>query len=414
MNQEKATAYQNHQYISDQSSLQDCCQRLLKTAEINWIAIDTEFVRVDTYFPELSLVQIADNQGQLFIIDPLEIAADAAYLNVTSAAHATQAHPLWPLIEVLKSNHLLKVFHSARQDIEVLYQLAGEMPQNIFDTQIAAIFKGYGDLSGFARVIEAELDEKLAKSQTRTNWHARPLTKEQIHYALDDVYYLAKLYQQFANSLSEDQKNAVFEDCQTLLQTSLYEINPAEAWHRIKGIKGFKPKQLAILQSLVQWREIKAIEDNEPRKWIASDEVLVQVCKRPPKTTQALYKVPGIKASTVKSYGDVWIELIDEVFRLDPKDYPKPPAKLDAASVQEEIVLQLLLALCQQVALDNQITATNISNKQTLLEFIRGNSTAVFGWRKQLFYQTASELLNNQCQLAIENGHLHCSPNIKI
>lgn len=400
MNSDRHQAYQNTRFIAQYSDLKAYCETLIENPDFHWIAIDTEFVRVDTYFPELSLVQISDSNHQLTIIDPLAITENSEDSN----------QGLAPLIELLANPNICKVFHSARQDLEVLFHLDQRLPQNIFDTQLASVFFKYGDLAGFARVIEAELGVKLDKSQTRTNWHARPLNEEQIHYALDDVYYLAKLYAKFIEKLTSEQIQAISEDCKALLDESLYITPPEKAWQKIKGTKNFKPKQLAILQVLAQWREGFAIETNKPKKWAASDEVLLQIAKRPPKTVQALYKVPNIKASSVKAYGEIWITLIDEVFAQEPASYPQPELKPATATPTEDIQLQILLAICQQVALKYRIPISNITNKMEILDFIRETAKKEapqkIGWRNLLFFKQAGQFIHGKSKLSWQQDHL--------
>ena len=383
---------QTYQFITNNQQLTDYCQEILANPETTWIAIDTEFVRVDTYYPQLSLVQIQDPMGNAAIIDPIAIA--------NNDKKCPESSFLNPLVDVLVSNKVTKVFHSARQDIEVLYQLEERMPQNIFDTQIAAVFKKHGDLAGFARVIKAELGVELDKSQTRTNWHARPLTDKQIKYALDDVRYLAPLYTKFLQELTNEQIAAVNCDTEKMLQAELYTINPKEAGARIKNLKGLRAKGIAIVNALAEWREIYAIQHNTPKKWTISDDVIIQIAKRPPKTVQALYKVPNIKSSSVKEFGEQWIELIDEVFQQDVDSLPAPPLKLARASQQEERTMQFLNSYIQQVCDDYQLTPSHVINKDQLLSFIR-NPHAPFldGWRHVLLGLDLLQLLNGEASL---------------
>jgi len=385
---------QTYLSILTESQLNDYCQQILANSAIGWIAIDTEFVRVDTYFPELSLVQIQDCLGNVVIIDPIAIKQTA-----------NSDTPLHALVTLLSDSSLIKVFHSARQDIEVLYQLESIMPAAIFDTQIASIFRKHGDIAGFARVIESELNTKLDKSQTRTNWHHRPLTDKQIDYAIDDVRFLAPLYEKYLQVLSVEQLQAVSEDCVLLLDESLYKPAPEKAGAKVKGTKGLKGKGIAIVNTLAQWREIHAIEHNKPKKWVMSDEVIVHIAKRPPKTSQALYKVPNIKASSVKGYGDEWIRLIDEVFALSADELPSPPPKAVKETPQEEILLNYMNAYIQQIALDYKLVASHIINKTQLIQFIRSpQAHALQGWRKELIGNDLLALLNNTKQLAIEKN----------
>ncbi|CAN8139930.1 ribonuclease D [uncultured Thiomicrorhabdus sp.] len=363
-----------YQYIETSQQLQHVCQQFIE-AGVEWLAVDTEFVRVDTYFPELSLVQVATPQKEFYLLDPIAILANAR--------PSEQQYPLQALVDLLANSKIRKVFHSARQDIEVLFQLQNVMPQNIFDTQIAAVFLGQGDLAGFARVIEAQLGVQLPKSQTRTNWHARPLSAEQIEYALDDVDYLVDLYQTCQTKLSQVQLSALQEDNDSLLQETLYITEPQQAWLKIKGTKRLKPKQLAIVQKLAAWRETHAVENNQPKKWSLSDEVIIGIAKRPPQTAQALYKVPNIKASSVREFGETLIQLIDEVFTMHADDYPQLPASPKTPSAEEESLLLIAQALSQQIARDYLLQVNNLTSKEDLLQLIREpQQSPMSGWRQ--------------------------------
>ncbi len=392
---------QNQAYLSvtTESQLDDYCQQILANPAITWLAIDTEFVRVDTFFPELSLVQIQTCLGETAIIDPLAI-FDSSQSD----------KPLNSLVKLLASCNIVKVFHSARQDIEVLYQLEGVMPQAIFDTQIASVFKKHGELAGFARVIQAELNVELAKSQTRTNWHARPLSEEQIEYALDDVRYLAPLYEKYLDELSQPQLDAVYEDCELLLDESLYKPDPHSAGSRIKNLKGLRPKNRAIVNTLAEWRETYAIENNQPKKWVMSDDVIVHIAKRPPKTVEALYKVPGIKSSSVKDYGSIWIELIDEVFSLDPENFPKPEPKEKKTDADEDRLISYLQSYINQVADDFNLNVNQLISKRQLLALVR-REESLTGWRKLMIGEQIQQLLDGQACLKVENQQIKLIQN---
>jgi len=389
----------SHTTILSERELNQFSEQLLANSAIDWIAIDTEFVRTDTYFAELSLVQIQDNFGAVTLIDPLAIQQNA---NSTDTSQN-----LAGLVDILCNDRLLKVFHAARQDIEVLYQLANKMPASIFDTQLAAVFFKHGDIAGFARVVEAELGVKLPKTQTRTNWHARPLTEEQIEYAIDDVRFLAPLYEKFKANLTAEQLSAINEDCNALLDERLYKPDPSLAGNKVKGIRNFKPKQLAMINALAEWRENYAIANNCPKKWVMSDEVMVCIVKRPPQVLEALYKVPQIKSSSVREHGQVWIELIDQVFAMSPDNLPKPPPKETPPTAQQEILINLAMAICQQIAFTNKINLPNLIHKQDVIDLICHNKTSsLIGWRSLMIAKPLKALLDGACLVEIKQQQL--------
>ena len=387
--------------VETESQLLHYCQQIIDNPEISWVAIDTEFVRVDTYFSELSLVQIQDCLGQTAIIDPILI--------TESADTASDMHPLRALTALLTDPNTLKVFHSARQDIEVLYQLEDKMPVSIFDTQIATLFLKHGEMAGFARVIKEELGIVIDKSQTRTNWHHRPLTPEQIEYALDDVRYLSPLYEQCLKLLTSDQIEAVFQDCAAMLDEALYTPAPENAGAKVKGIKAHKAEQLAIVNTLAQWREQFAITENQPKKWVMDDDVITHIAKRPPITMEALYKVPQIKCSSVKAYGARWVELIDEVFQQSPEEWPQPAPKVVSPTLQEEALLQLCMAYAQQVAIEYHLNLPSLINRNDMLTFLRQESSKkslLTGWRNQLIGKDLILIKNGHASLKVEQDKI--------
>jgi len=394
--------------VETEPQLNAYCQRLMTQPEITWIAIDTEFVREDTYYPKLSLIQIQDCLGELAIIDPLKIQENSTQTDSKKALSA--------FIDLLCDPNTLKVFHSARQDLEVLYQLAHKMPVSIFDTQIATLFLKQGEMAGFARVVKALLGITIDKSQTRTNWHARPLTEAQIQYALDDVRYLAPLYEHCLKVLTPEQLQAVSEECEMMLDASLYTINPKKAGGKVKGIKNYKAKQLALVNALAEWRENFAITHNQPKKWVMSDEVITQMVKRPPKTVEALYKVPHIKAASIMSHGEEWIRLIDQVFAQPPEQWPQPAPKTPSPNAQEEAIVLLLSGYAQQVAIDYRLNLHSLIQRNDLLAILREQppeKPVFLGWRNLLIGKTILAILKGEQSLTVIHQHIECSQNLQ-
>lgn len=278
--------------ITTSSELANFCNKLHNQA---WLAIDTEFVREKTYYAELSLIQICTQDGQLALIDPL------CGLDLTS---------FW---DILASDKIIKIFHSARQDIEVLFQLSNQMPQNIFDTQIAGFYSEMGDMAGLARTLETRLGVVLPKEQTRTNWHQRPLTPEQIEYALDDVRYLPELYSKIIAELNPHQTADLQSKFQQLLNPDLYHIQPDLAWQRIKGKNKLKSRGKAILRELAAWREEYAQQNNLPRPWVISDFGLVEISKRGCDSQDCLFKIKEIKPSSIRKHAAKILEIVARV-----------------------------------------------------------------------------------------------------
>lgn len=375
----------NYTNLTTPAALAAFCEQQSNQA---WLAIDTEFIRQDTYYPILALVQICTQEGELVLIDPLAL---------------TDLSPLWQL---MANPQVCKVFHSARQDIEVLFQLGKQMPQNLFDTQTACVFLGYGDMAGFGRVVEAEYNVSLNKALSRTNWLQRPLSDEQIHYALDDVHYLAPLYKKLDTLLTTEQKQALKQDFSAMLNPALYQIEPNQAWLKVRGTKGLNTKQLGLVKQLAAWREQAAIGQNLPRKWVISDDAILQLAKRPARTLEGLYKVPDLNAGTVRQYGEALIEQLDLAFS-SPENWPEKPIKATPPSSQEEILLQLTSSLALQIAQDQGIIASNLFQKADLLALIRQQATPLDkGWRQLVLGDPLKKLLQNQACLGVIDQQL--------
>lgn len=373
-------------YIETQVALDTFCKNIRQNSF--WFAIDTEFVRVNTFFAELSLIQIQPDNGDAVIIDPFKI---------------SNLNPLWDLISDPK---ILKVFHSARQDIEVLYQVSGQMPVSIFDTQIASVFLGYGDLAGLSKVLDAQLNIKIPKDQTRTNWSQRPLTAKQLEYAINDVKFLAPLYQQIILKLTAKELTVLQEDFTSLLDKSLYDFNLKKINERVKKADKLPPKNQAISNALALWRENHAIKYNKPRRWVLTDDMILAMARRPPKLIKDCYKISNIKESSIKKFAAQWLSLIDEVF-ITPESWPTEISIIKPANKQENVLILIGQAISQQLAIDHSLNITNLVTKEQLLNMIRNTEISYqIGWRHFLMEQPFKEFLQEKNLLSLKNNKL--------
>lgn len=262
----------------------------------SWIAIDTEFERVNTYYPELCLVQIHAGDKTV-LIDPLAI------------------DDLQPLHDILSDTSITKVFHSARQDLEVFYNQTKSVPEPVFDTQIAASLVGFDDQIGYANLVRQMLDIDLPKTETRTNWKQRPLTDKQKHYAADDVIHLATLYEKCRSLLQQQNKQDECEQrCEALLNTALYEPDPQLMWKkvRIRDVSKLNSQQKQSLKKLAAWREQTARKANRPRKWIMKDHTLFELARDCPEDRDGLRKIRDLGDKTINRYSQQLLQLIHE------------------------------------------------------------------------------------------------------
>ncbi len=268
--------------IDSNLALTQLCEQL---QNCTWLAVDTEFERVNTYYPELCLVQVA-NGGITAVIDPLAI------------------ENLEPLYNVLYNPSIIKVFHAARQDLEIFFHIKGVLPDSIFDTQIAAALLGYDKHLGYANLINEALGVELAKSQTRTNWKRRPLHRNQLEYAADDVIYLGQVYELLSAKLIASGKMALLEaECNALLRPEVYVPDPDTMWQKIREAKRLNGTSLAVLKKLAAWREITARAENQPRKWILDDYTLIDIARLSPASRDDLSRIKGMKEQVLNRHG---------------------------------------------------------------------------------------------------------------
>ena len=234
-----------------------------------WVALDTEFMREQTYYARLCLIQLA-TPDEIALVDPL--AADIS-----------------PLLDALYAPGVCKVLHSARQDLELFYDLRAAVPENIFDTQIAVAFLGYDDQVGYATLVQKMCEVTLDKTQTRTNWALRPLSAEQLRYAADDVRYLRTMYPQILAALEARGRRAWVEaECARLSEPALYANDLATIHLRLKQGHAFPPRVQHALRALLVWREETARAEDLPRSWVLRDADLIALAQRPPATAADL------------------------------------------------------------------------------------------------------------------------------
>ncbi|MEA3042163.1 MAG: ribonuclease, partial [Sphingomonadales bacterium] len=233
-----------HPLISDSESLEKLCERLARS---DFVAVDTEFMRENTYWPELCLIQVA-NSEEAAAIDPMAEGID-----------------LTPLLNLLVNNeHVLKIFHAGGQDIEIIFNLTGGTPHPLFDTQVAAMALGLGEQVGYQNLVESLLGRHLDKGARFTDWARRPLDKRQIDYAIGDVTHLATLFPKMLERLRRTGRGAwLDEEMERLADPSNYELDPSDAWKRVR-ISGRKPEVLGRLKALAAWRELEARSKNLP------------------------------------------------------------------------------------------------------------------------------------------------------
>ncbi|WP_020393660.1 ribonuclease D [Thiolinea disciformis] len=379
------------EYIDTNIKLENFLQTI-QTAK--WVILDTEFIREKTYYPRLCLIQLATDQ-QLACIDPLTITN------------------LEPFFQFLRQTDRVKVLHAAWQDLEIFYYLSGGQTLSpIFDSQIAAAVLGLGDQLGYARLVEDLLGVQLDKSQSRTDWARRPLNKAQLAYAIDDVRYLRDLYPILQEKLaSTGRATWVSKPFKQLSEADQYQPAPRSSWERVKMVQLLKPRQLSILRELAAWRESLAIEKDLPRRWLVSDEILIDMARMKPNNLSEFKTIRGLSDEQIARYGAQWLELIALGYNLPTDSWPQLPRrrKLDN---QLSLVADLLMVIVNQQALQHNISPQMLATRQQVEKMLTdGRSSLSDDWRGSLVNNTFEALLSGRScvrihdqQITIENS----------
>lgn len=333
-----------------------------------WIALDTEFLRERTYAPQLCLIQATWGRDQHAVcIDTLAV------------------EDLSPLGALIADADVLKVFHSPRQDLEALDTRTPMNAANLYDTQLAAAFCGYGDQVSYAALVETLCAVHLPKAHTRADWSRRPLPEAHLRYALDDVHYLDPLRQTLATELARRGRCAWHaEECVRASAPSAWRSAPQDAWRRLRGISRLDPVGQACVKALAAWREERAQAHNLPRGWVLSNPAVLQICRRRPSTPAQLTKIADLSATTRQRAGKEIIDLIARAARADNahQTIPEEQALTLEQQNQAKEIMNLLARRAQQV----EISQSLIANRQEVENLVRGQTDLLLckGWRAQL------------------------------
>ncbi len=372
------------EYIDQAATLERFCADLAGTS---WLALDTEFIREKTYRPQLCLLQVAAGD-RIACIDPLALA------------------DLGPLMELLYDPARVKVLHAARQDLEIFHLLEERLPEPVFDTQLAATLLGCGDQVGYASLVKTFLDVTLDKDQVRTDWSQRPLSPEQLRYAADDVRYLARLYpliEARLESLGRGQWLA--EDFAALSDPAAYQVRPAEAWRRVSGAHKLRGAQLAVLQTLAEWREKRAQEQNRPRKWVLADQPMLDLARLMPDSPQRLARIRGLEPATVNRVGAELLARIGAARRRPSEEWPSLAPRIRLTPDQEALIDALAAILRLQAAAQG-VSAAALANRRELERLVGGDNAVpvLHGWRRAVAGEALQDFLQGRRVLAVEDG----------
>lgn len=379
-----------HPLITTTDALADLCARLAKA---DFVSVDTEFMRENTYWPELCLIQIADTE-EAAAIDPLAPGLD-----------------LSPLLDLLTGNEdVLKVFHAGGQDVEIIYNLTGRTPHPIFDTQIAMMAISQSEQIGYSNLVESWLGLSIDKGARFTDWSRRPLTERQIEYAIGDVTHLSKIFPKILARLRKTGRGEWLDaEMEKLADPDNYRNDPTVAWQRIKAA-GRNPAMLGRLKALAHWREIEAQDKNIPRGRIARDETLADIASHPPKVQADLAKVRGLSAGWKDN--DIGKRMMATLAAVQPLPDDELPARTPrGAPLGKEgaLVADLLKLLLKIRSREIDVAARLLARSEELellAAGVRKNLPLLEGWRFETFGRDALDLVEGKLAFAVVNSKL--------
>jgi len=373
-------------YIDTSEKLLELCQRL---QSCEWLALDTEFMREKTYYPQLCLLQIGTPE-MTACIDPLAI------------------DNMQPVLDLIYNPDITKVLHACGQDMEIFYHLRGSLPGPVFDTQIAAPLLGFAEQAGYARLVEDILGVQLKKSHTRADWSHRPLSNAQLEYAADDVVYLCQIYTVLRDKLFQRGRlDWLQDDFLGLSDPGRYSNPPEKAWRRVKAAHKLRGSQLATLQAFAAWREECAQQENLPRGWLVKDDVMVDIAKQQPVNVEELARIRGLGERTLKRRSDAILKIIQN--NRDSKPEAMPDYVRSAKpSVEQEAVIDLLNAVVHVRAAEHQLNPVQLASRKQLQKMVQGEQALELmnGWRRKLIGEELQAVLKGKRHLHIKDGAL--------
>jgi ribonuclease D len=379
-----------HPLITDNDSLHCLCERFSTS---RFVAVDTEFMRENTFWPDLCLVQIG-NEEEAAAIDPKAEGLD-----------------LTPLLNLLVNNDdVLKVFHAGGQDLEIIYNLTGGTPAPLFDTQVAAMALGLGEQVGYSNLVESLLGRSLDKGARFTDWGRRPLDQRQIDYAIGDVTHLAAIFPRMLEKLRKTGRGDwLDQEMERLANPANYANDPVLAWKRVK-IASRKPDVLGRLKAVAAWRELEARSKNLPRGRIMKDETLADIASHPPAAQEGLARVRGLSPGWKSN--DIGARLMDALASAHPLPASEMPAREDrqpGLGKEGALVADLLKLLLKIRARESNVAAKLIARSEDLELLAAGKRDGLSilrGWRYDEFGRDALDLVEGRLAFAVRDGKL--------
>src|SRR5215471_2178121 len=375
------------QLITKTPELAAACERL---SQHPTITVDTEFLRETTYYPLLCVVQMA-SPDEAVVVDALADGID-----------------LKPFFALMANEKVLKVFHAARQDIEIIWHRANIVPHPIFDTQVAAMVLGYGDSIAYDQLVQRITGHRPDKTHRFTDWSRRPLTREQIHYAVSDVTHLRDVFSALDADLKKRGRNEwVSEEMEVLTSPRTYDFHPERAWERLKT-RVRKPKELAVLMEVAAWREQEAQSRDVPRSRVLKDDAVGDIATHAPASIERLGHLRSLPKGFERSkWGAEVLAAVQRGLARDPSTLPKlekPRNNANGAAIVE--LLKVLLRMTsERHAVASKVIAT-VDDLELIAADDNADVGALHGWRRELFGEAALALKHGRLALAIERGRV--------
>ncbi len=379
-----------HPLITTTQALTELCARLAKA---DYVCVDTEFMRENTYWPELCLIQIADTH-EAAAIDPKAPGLD-----------------MKPLLDLMVDNEdVLKIFHAGGQDVEIIYNLTGRTPHPIFDTQIAMMAISQSEQIGYSNLVESWLGIAVDKGARFTDWSRRPLTERQIEYAIGDVTFLSQIFSKILNRLRKTGRGEWLNaEMEKLADPANYRSDPQAAWLKIKAA-GRNPAVLGRLRAIAAWRELEARDKNIPRGRIVRDETLADIAGHPPKTQADLAKVRGLSTGWKDNeIGRRLMQVLTSALPLTEDELPPRGARGAPLGKEGALVADLLKLLLKIRSREIDVASRLLARSdelELLAAGVRKNLAVLEGWRFEQFGREALELVEGKLAFAVVRGKL--------
>lgn len=376
--------------IETTKALQEACTALAKS---DFVTVDTEFIRESTFWPELCLIQMASPDMEV-LVDPLADGLDLA-----------------PFFELMADTSVVKVFHAARQDLEIVYHLGNMLPAPLFDTQVAAMVCGFGDSISYDQLVARVTGTQLDKSSRFTDWRRRPLDEKQLTYALADVTHLRDVYLKLKEKLEQEGREDWVEEEMAILEApETYDLPPEKAWTRLK-LRIKKPLEFAVLQSVAAWRENEARDKNMPRRRILKDDAIYEIATQHPTAPEALGRLRMIPKGWERSgQAAGLIEAVRQALEIPKADLPKIPRPVqppDGAAAAAELLKVLLKIVSEQNQVAARVIASSDDIDRIAAEGENADVEAMKGWRRILFGEPALKLMNGDVALRFIDKKVH-------